>query len=453
MTDVSWARARFQDLIDVGVLEIGDGYRARLSELRGGGPIFLRAAHLTESTIDLEGVERFAAELTAQLQSKMAKAGDTIVTTKGNSTGRTGFVGAGLPPFVYSPHLSYWRSRDPSRLDPGFLRYWARSPEFRGQLEGLKRSTDMAPYLSLRDQRRLLISLPPISEQRAIASALVALDDKVELNRQIERTSEAIAHALFKSWFVDYDPVLASLAGRTAVNAGPAVAASFPGKLVETEIGLVPDGWQVTSIGQVATLTPGKSYASENLRESTTALVTLGSFERGGGYKVDGLKPFTGGFKPEQVVGPGELIVARTDVTQAAEVIGRAALVKGDERFSTLVASLDVLVVRPIRDGVTVPFLYCLMRSADYEDHIVGHANGTTVLHLGKEGVPSYRFALPEASLVNFFTRVAEPLFRRIEHNARENRTLTILRDSLISKIYSGEMHDGQAEGLIEQTA
>ncbi|WP_309670331.1 restriction endonuclease subunit S, partial [Gemmatimonas sp.] len=127
----------------------------------------------------------------------MSVVGDTIVTTKGNSTGRTAFVTDRMPPFVYSPHLSYWRSRDADRLCGGFIRYWSRGAEFSMQLSGMKTSTDMAPYLSLTDQRRLVITLPSVPEQRSIAAILGALDDKIELNRRMNATLEAMARALF----------------------------------------------------------------------------------------------------------------------------------------------------------------------------------------------------------------------------------------------------------------
>src|SRR5262249_58340840 len=117
------------------------------------------------------------------------------------STGRVAYVDAGLPPFVYSPHLSYWRSLNRTRIVPGFLRYWSRSRQFREQLAGLAGSTDMAPYLSLIDQRRLHLTLPPLPEQLSIAHILGTLDDKIELNRRMNETLEAMARALFQASF------------------------------------------------------------------------------------------------------------------------------------------------------------------------------------------------------------------------------------------------------------
>lgn len=183
----------FQQLIDAGVLEIGDGYRAKNSELGEGGPIFLRAGHVSDTAIDFQGVEHFKSELTARVHPKLAKLGDTIVTTKGNSTGRTSFVRPEMPEFVYSPHLSYWRSLNHNRRHPGYLRHWSRSSEFINQLRGMMVSTDMAPYLSLTDQRRLTISLLPGKEQQAVGKILSMLDDKIELNRRMNGLLEGHA--------------------------------------------------------------------------------------------------------------------------------------------------------------------------------------------------------------------------------------------------------------------
>jgi hypothetical protein len=204
------ATVTFQDLIASGHLEIGDGYRAKNSELGGDGPIFLRAGHLTDAGFDFENVERFRSSLALSLEGKMAKAGDTVVTTKGNSTGRVGYVEPDFPQFVYSPHLSYWRSKRPAALLPGFIRYWSRGREFRDQLQAMKTSTDMAPYLSLTDQRRLRITLPDPKTQKAIGSALTTLDDKIELNRRMNHTLEEMASVLFERLMigVDDDPAL-----------------------------------------------------------------------------------------------------------------------------------------------------------------------------------------------------------------------------------------------------
>jgi len=187
----------FAELMRRGALEIGDGYRAKNSELGGDGPIFMRAGALTQSGWDWDGVERFHAEFATKVNSKLAKPGDTVITTKGNSTGRTGYVPNGTPTFVYSPHLSYWRSVNLNELDARYLRYWALSPEFQVQLKAMAHGTDMAPYLSLSDQKRIKIVLPSVGQQRAISEVLGALDDKIAVNDRIVATADSLRSACY----------------------------------------------------------------------------------------------------------------------------------------------------------------------------------------------------------------------------------------------------------------
>jgi type I restriction enzyme S subunit len=198
-------------------------------------------------------------------------------------------------------------------------------------------------------------------------------------------------------------------------------------------------------------LIKGRSYASSELKESPTALVTLGSFQRGGGYRPDGLKGFTGRYHEEQVVAAGELVVAITDVTQAAEVIGRAAIVRSDRKYERLVASLDVIIVRPIVDALSPLFLYELLRSRDYLDHISGYTNGTTVLHLDVEGLRRYLLTMPGPNVLKAFESFARGVFKRNTINEAEGENLALLRDRLIPELISGKVRLTDAEKQVSE--
>lgn len=173
---------RFRELVESGCLLVNDGYRAKNDELRGGGPAFLRAGALHDDGFRWEGLDFFTASV--NVESKRGYPGDVVITTKGNSVGRVGWVPRSAPDFVYSPHLSFWRSLDQDRIEPRYLYYWSRSDAFTAQLRGLAFATDMAPYFSLRDQLDLRIDLPDAAEQRRIAEVLGAFDDLIETNRQ-----------------------------------------------------------------------------------------------------------------------------------------------------------------------------------------------------------------------------------------------------------------------------
>ena len=209
--------------------------------------------------------------------------------------------------------------------------------------------------------------------------------------------------------------------------------------MVEVDGVEVPKGWEVKRIDEIANIIKGKSYKSSELEKSKTALVTLKSFNRGGGYRLDGLKEYTGKYKPEQEVFAGELIIAYTDVTQAADVIGKPAMVMSDSNYQHLVISLDVGVVRPFND-VYKHFLYCLAMTDSFQAHTKSFCTGTTVLHLGKDAVPSFEFINPINELLHVFYKQTSPVFEKINLHIEENKNLEKARDLLLPRLLKGEI-------------
>ncbi|WP_308665826.1 restriction endonuclease subunit S [uncultured Aggregatibacter sp.] len=314
--------------------------------------------------------------------------------------------------------------------------------------------------------------IPSIEEQKIAINHYFKIKEKIQLNTQINQTLEQIAQALFKSWFVDFDPVRAkvqalsdglsleqaelaamqAISGKTPEEltalsqAQPdryaelaETAKAFPCEMVEVDGVEVPKGWEVKRIDEIANIIKGKSYKSSELEKSKTALVTLKSFNRGGGYRLDGLKEYTGKYKPEQEVFAGELIIAYTDVTQAADVIGKPAMVMSDSNYKHLVISLDVGVVRPFND-VYKHFLYCLAMTDSFQAHTKSFCTGTTVLHLGKDAVPSFEFINPSNKLLHVFYKQTSPIFEKINLHIEENKNLEKVKDLLLSRLLSGEI-------------
>ena len=211
---------------------------------------------------------------------------------------------------------------------------------------------------------------------------------------------------------------------------------AFPERLEASALGPIPAGWRVAALGDVVETVRGRSYKSAELADSEVALVTLKSFARGGGYREDGLKPYTGAYKPEQVVEPGEVVLACTDVTQAGEVVGRPAIVQPAPEYAALVASLDTLIIRPRDESVmSRAFLYFLMGMPAFTAHALAHATGTTVLHLAKAAVPDFRFAQPPADLIRAFDAAASAALTRGQGVRAEARTLAAQRDTLMPRL------------------
>lgn len=370
-----------------------------------------------------------------------------MVKGPGVVTGRYGTIGQ-----VFYVEEDFWPLnttlyvRDFKGNDPKFVHYFLKTVDFfaysdKGAVPGVNRN----------HLHEALAMIPPLDVQKEIAATLGALDDRITLLRETNATLEAIAQALFKSWFVDFDPVRAKMEGRAPEGMDEATAALFPDALEESELGWVPKGWRVANVGDVAEVTKGKSYSSKDLVASHhTALVTLKSFERGGGFRMDGFKPYSGAYKHSQVVSAGDLIVAYTDVTQAAELIGKPAVVVGVDEYATLVASLDVGIVRPDARNCGKQFLYGLFRTDAFQAHTLAHTSGTTVLHLAKDGIGSFAFALPLNGLIRSFEAIAAAISSRKQTNSDTVRTLSTLRDTLLPRLISGQLRLPEVQATAE---
>lgn len=395
----------------------------------------------------------FISEETADRLSKFESfPGDVLLVHKG-TLGQIGIMPKNRKYHRYIMGNSMLRVKcNTTKLIPEYLYYWLCSDE--GQHYLFSRVSQVGvPQIQkpLTTLREASLPVPPLSEQKAIAHILSSLDDKIELNRQMNETLEAMARAIFKSWFVDFDPVRAKKSGRQPAGMDAATADLFPDDFEESSLGLIPKGWKVGTLGEEIEIIKGKSYKSSELVPSSTALVTLKSFHRGGGYRPDGLKPYNGTYKPEQIIKPGELVVAYTDVTQAADVIGKPAIVKADERYNTLVASLDLGIIRVRNKNLNIAFLYYLFNQNDFQNHVYSHTNGSTVLHLSKDGIPSYEFCLPHSSLISKFEKIISPIFDFSNINWQESINITTLRDTLLPKLMSGQIRVKEAEKIMEK--
>lgn len=337
------------------------------------------------------------------------------------------------------------------RANTRYLQYSLLAADISGYLTGA-----VMPKLTQGNLNKIELSCPPRHFQDEIVRVLGALDARISLLRETNVTLEAIAQAMFKSWFVDFEPVRAKAEGLEPESMDAATAALFPNSFEESDLGPMPSGWSTCRIADVAEIVKGKSYSSKDLTDlHHTALVTLKSFERGGGFRLDGFKPYTGSYKSSQVVSSGDLIVAYTDVTQAAELIGKPAIVVGVEEYQTLVASLDVGIIRPDVTKVSRQYLYGLFKTETFQSHTFAHTSGTTVLHLAKDGVGVYQFVCPPSEVMKAFSSIAETLSERRQNNIDQMRTLTHLRDTLLPRLISGQLHLSEVEnsGMLSEAS
>lgn len=266
------------------------------------------------------------------------------------------------------------------------------------------------------------VVVPTKHEQEKIAAVLSAYDDLIENNRRRIALLERMAEQLYREWFVRF---------------------RFPGhERVEFEKG-VPVAWDTDYASRFFGYVRGKSYTSEELSDdpSHAPFITLKSFNRGGGYRADGLKRFSGRHKAEQIARLNDVVMAVTDMTQGREVIGRVARVP-DFGVAGAVISMDVIKLVP--KTISPSFLYSYMRLSGFGEYIKEFANGTNVLHLKPELVTRQRVTMPPNDLRDKFSAIVEPVFEQIDLLTRACDSLGASRNLLLPRLISGKLRVDQ---------
>jgi type I restriction enzyme S subunit len=301
-------------------------------------------------------------------------------------------------------NLTWFRSINQDLILPNFLYTWINSHIGKQKLDEIAIGSTQAA-LTISGLKSIDILLPDINTQQSIAEVLSSLDDKIDLLHRQNKTLEQLAETLFRQWFVE---------DNTSKD--------------------------VIELSSFVNIFNGVSYKSSELIPSSTAMVSLKNFDRNGGFRIDGFKEFTGKYKEQQIVKEGDLIVAHTDITQEAEVIGNPALVISNPKYNTMVISMDIVKVVPKVDWISVEFLYFLMKTREFKGHCEGSSNGSTVLHLSKKAIPTFEFKTPKKEKVSEFSKQTKELTSKIFENYKQIRTLTQLRDTLLPKLMSGEV-------------
>ena len=261
-------------------------------------------------------------------------------------------------------------------------------------------------------------------DQRRIASILSSLDRKIELNNKINADLEEMAQAIFKNWFVDFEPFK-------------------DGKFVDSELGMIPEGWKVISLNEILDNVSGYSYKGSELQSSNIAMATIKNFERKGGFKTEGYKEIviSKKIKETQFVNMFDVLVAHTDLTQNAEIVGNPAIVLSKGGYEKLIMSMDLTKVISTIDGVTNGLLYCILSTSRFKEHALGYVNGTTVLHMSKKAVPEYTCAFPkDINQIRDLCITLDSIYKRMAVTYDENSRLSFLRDTLLPRLMSGEL-------------
>lgn len=345
-------------------------------------------------------------------------------------------------------------TQDTVRLEPksndvplDYIYWLLRTPQYRRYCRAHATGTT---NLGLPRDDFLAFPVPKVNATRSrLVDVLEALEDKIELNRRMSETYGLMARAIFKSWFVDFEPVRAKVDGRDT-GLSQKLIDLFPVEFQDSQLGLIPKGWKVRALGELADVKRGLSYKGSGLiDDGGLPMVNLGCFGGDGSFRSDKLKRYGGSYKERHLVEPGDLVVANTDMTQKRVVLGSPVLVpklNGERQF---LYSHHGYAVR-FREGYGAwrHFVYYSLLRPEFREVAEGFATGTTVLALPKDGLLNYSMVIPPGDVRAAFDQAIEPMVARMNLAERQSQTLGSLRDVLLPRLVSGELCVGGAEQI-----
>lgn len=320
------------------------------------------------------------------------------------------------------------------RVEPAFLRWLVRTPEWWEQIAKYTNVGAVFSSLRCRDVPHFELTIPPLPDQRIIAATLGALDDKIELNRRMNETLEAMARALFRDWFVDFGPTRAKMSG-TAPYLSDDLWSLFPDCL---DADGKPDGWRGGTVNDLAKLNP-ESWTARNPPEKV-AYVDLANTKWG---SIDNIEPYDWKDAPSR---------AKRILRLGDTIVGTVR--PGNGSFSYigedgLTGSTGFAVLRPnsARDRA---FVWCAATSPENIDRLTHLADGGAYPAVRPEAVASTEIVVPSVELLDAFCHAAAENLVLVEANKAESRTLAKTRNLLLPRLMSGELRLAEAEQLVE---
>ena len=305
------------------------------------------------------------------------------------------------------------------------------------------------PSTSRDDFYQLPVRIPSLSEQQQVAETLGALDDRITLLRETNATLEAIAQALFKSWFVDFDPVRAKAEGLEPEGMDAATAALFPDSFEESELGLVPKGWKVGSIGDIAVVKGGFAFKSNVFCESGIPVVKIKNIVGDGTVDLENVQcvDHDQAQKAKKfALQDGDILMAMTGAT-----IGKTGVVVTCEGKTPLLNQRVAKFEPKLSKQSNSWLVYTAFQNLFMVDQIVNAASGSAQANISTTGIESARLVLPiNDEVLKAFDDIASIIFSGWIENHKRVKTLTQIRDTLLPRLISGQLRLPKTDASIQ---
>lgn len=443
-----WVKLRLGDVCK----KIGSGATPRggSNVYLDSGPVsFIRSQNIYNERFSYQGLVFIDEDTATTLQNVQVEEKDILLNITGDSVARACQVPNTILPARVNQHVAIIRT-DHNQLSPTYLRYFLNSPEMQAHMLALAAAGATRNALTKGMIEDFEIECPAsVVNQESVTIILKNLDKKTELNRKTNETLEAMARTLFQAWFVDFEPVWAKMEGRWKRGQSlPGLPAHlydlFPDRLVEAELGNIPDGWHISTIGDEVSVYGG---GTPSTKEPT--------FWQGGIHCWATPKDLS------SLKAPVLMDTERKLTDQGLSKIGSGLLPRGTVLLSSR-APIGYLAITEMRTAVnqgfiamvcskTITNLFALFWCHANMDAIVGRANGSTFQEISKSNFRQIPVITPSPAVMDSFQKIASPIYSQLVENEKESDSLTQLRDTLLPRLLSGELRVPEAERLAEE--
>ncbi|KAE8178123.1 MULTISPECIES: restriction endonuclease subunit S [Photobacterium] len=335
-------------------------------------------------------------------------------------------------------------------VNKDYVMYVLTSKHFQDYIHNLATGSTIK-NVGLKLIREYEFQLPDIKTQDSIANVLVSIDSKMFVNQQTNQTIEQMAQAIFKSWFVDFDPVKAKMNGEQPEGMDAATASLFPEKLVESELGLIPEGWEIQTIKSLSEkiskgTTPSKKDLASATDEPSIRFIKVKDINGQGEILRGKLETIPDSIHTTKLK---RSILEKEDILfSIAGTIGRVAIV--DQDLDNVNTNQAVAFIRLKNKQTYLPLVYMAMRENRLQQKAISSIVQGVQANLSLANVGDMEVLLPPEDILNLWNKQYSSILQMIKNNFAQSRQLASLRDTLLPKLLSGEIELGTSEELVE---
>ncbi|OIJ16497.1 hypothetical protein BKP45_21050 [Anaerobacillus alkalidiazotrophicus] len=406
------------------------------------GVTFIRSQNVYNHKFSYNGLAFINDEQAKKLNNVTIEEDDILLNITGDSVCRCCIVPKQVLPARVNQHVAIIRC-DKNKILPVFLKSFLTTNYMQTYMLSIAQHGGTRAALTKGMIQNLEISIPSLQDQERIVSILNAIEYKIEIDIEMKKTLEEIAQTLFKHWFVDFE--FPNKEGQSYKSSG--------GKFVQSVLGMVPEGWELSKLEEVISIKHGFAFKSKDFSvdETDFYILTPGNFKIGGGFKEDKFKYLNEGviFPSQYILNEDDLLVTMTDLSRDGDTLGYPAFIPTSDSVKYLHNQRLGKVI--LKSSISKQFLYYLFCTPRYRGHILGSATGTTVKHTAPKRIEEFTFINPNKSTLEEFDKIVTPLFKLMKSINAENSNLIELRNTLLPKLMSGEIRIPDAEKEVEK--